>query len=292
MVPVPIDNPALHQGRLRTTPHVEGQFAAHVYVSLTVNRRSQLYEAIRNILSDARVLVPSLNDMWPSKARQPELHISLSRPIFLRAHQREDFKRAVRNAAKSQKPYVSHSVQLSPSNYSVHISFKVSFTTLSELTNDEKTRTFLTMDIGAGFLEASFQVPVVVSYSSTYQMRNLCEALSPALRTIRQQEYYPNPMFHASIGWALLLPPTSSTGSPVSPADPMASAKTPDGIVSSQEFPTISSIPQEVIAALNGQYSGKLSSLKDGIFPVEAVTLKIGKETFVWRLASSNEGAP
>ena len=105
VVPVPIDNPALHQGRLRSTPHVEGHFATHVYVSLTVNRHSQLYQTIQDILSDARMIVPSLNDMWPSETRQhPELHISLSRPIFLRAHQREDFKRAVRNAAKSQKP--------------------------------------------------------------------------------------------------------------------------------------------------------------------------------------------
>ena len=128
-------------------------------------------------------------------------------------------------------------------------------------------------------------------------MRNLCEGLSTALRTIRQQEYYPDPMFHASIGWALLHPAsTSSTlsaGSSSMPRDPMVSTKTSDErVITSQEFPTISSLPQEVITALNSKYGGKLSSLKDGIFLVEAVTLRIGKETFISMLASSNEGVP
>jgi RNase P protein component len=154
-VPVPTDNPALHQGRVRTTPHVEGQFAAHVYVALTLSRRSQLYSTIRDILSDAKEVVPALHPIWPADARRPELHVSLSRPIFLRAHQREEFKRTVKRIAQLQKP----SVRLLTTRLHLiipsHTSFQVSFTTLSELTNDEKTRTFLTIEIGAGFPDAS-----------------------------------------------------------------------------------------------------------------------------------------
>lgn len=106
-MPVPVDNPALHQGRIRTTPHVDGQFAAHVYVSLILSRRSQLYKIIQDILCDAKQVVPSLRDIWPSEGpKRHELHVSLSRPIFLRAHQREDLKRAVKNIAQKQKTSV------------------------------------------------------------------------------------------------------------------------------------------------------------------------------------------
>jgi hypothetical protein len=132
------------------------------------------------------------------------------------------------------------------------------------------------------------------------QMRNLCEALSPALRSIRQQEYYADPKFHASIGWALLHQARQTKPSPTNSSDlpsPLmgdsvsTSAKTPDeGTAPAQEWPTTSCLPQELIASLNSKYSGTLSSLKDGIFPVEAITLKIGKETFTWKFASMSQG--
>jgi len=294
VVSVPNDNPALHQGRIRTTPHIEGQFAAHVYVSLTLSRRSQFYKTIQDILSDAKASVPPLHDIWSAGAGLLELHISLSRPIFLRAHQREEFKRAVKNIAKSQKPFVCHLVS-HLYLISLATSFQVSFTTLSELTNDEKTRTFLTMDIGAGFPEVGPRFFLKHFLFNCMQMRNLCKALSPALSSIRQQEYYTDPKFHASIAWALLhrarqtmAMPTKSPDPPSTPTDGAAfSLNIPDeGTTSSHEFPKISSFPQEMITALNKKY--KLSSLKEGIFPVEALTLKIGKETFAWKFESLN----
>ena len=119
-----VDDPALHQGRIRSTPHVEGQFAAHVYVSLNLGRHSpmsRLYKVVQAVLRDAKQEVPALRDIWTTKSSgvvnastekeakdepKRELHISLSRPIFLRAHQREDLKRAVKKVAKSSKPSV------------------------------------------------------------------------------------------------------------------------------------------------------------------------------------------
>jgi Uncharacterised conserved protein len=103
VAPGPVDIPALHQGRIRTTPHVEGQFVAHVYVSLALGRHSLLYKVLQDILRDAKEVIPTLRDIWEANA-PPDLHISLSRPIFLRAHQREDLKRAVKNIAKTHKP--------------------------------------------------------------------------------------------------------------------------------------------------------------------------------------------
>jgi hypothetical protein len=88
--------------------------------------------------------------------------------------------------------------------------FKASFATFSELTNDEQTRTFLTLEIGAGhnevilpkFSKMKFGVHFVIVLS--YQLRAFSEALTPTLHSFRQKEFYTDPRFHASIAWALL----------------------------------------------------------------------------------------
>lgn len=71
-----------------------------------MERGSTLNKVIHDVLDDARALVPTLNDSWsagdPSKKR--ELHISLSRPTYLRAHQREDFRKAVRTLSRQFAP--------------------------------------------------------------------------------------------------------------------------------------------------------------------------------------------
>jgi hypothetical protein len=107
---VPLDDPSKHQGRIRTTPHVEGQWAAHVYVSLL------LHGALRGIVERAvdiakqevagvRLVGSADSDMGKdSVASVRELHVSLTRPFFLRAHQKEEMKRAVRDAAKVHPP--------------------------------------------------------------------------------------------------------------------------------------------------------------------------------------------
>ncbi|KAL0960875.1 hypothetical protein HGRIS_005890 [Hohenbuehelia grisea] len=156
ITPVPKDNPALHQGRVRTQPHVDGQFAAYVYVPVRVDRSSPLTGLLRDVLQHARSMVGILHGMPGSlqalmdessdaadfsdtrRNDEPlELHISLSRPLLLRAHQRDELKRAVKGIAKD------------------HTSFKASFATFTDLTNDERTRTFLAMEVGAGHHEVS-----------------------------------------------------------------------------------------------------------------------------------------
>ena len=122
-------------------------------------------------------------------------------------------------------------------------------------------------------------------------MRYLCEALSPALKSIHQQEYYTTPRFHASLGWALLHKARQTTSpDPQSiprncAADSVTTKPPNERATSSQEWPTISCLPQELITALNRKYSEKLSSLNDAFCSAEAVTLKIGKEIFTWRFA-------
>ena len=112
--PVHVDNPALHQGRIRSVPHVDGQWACHVYVPVTLKPRSALRDVLEDAIQSAKVGVQdymglpaqetaemsAFHTFWDAETPRPELHISLSRPIFLRAHQREDLKRAVKRVAR------------------------------------------------------------------------------------------------------------------------------------------------------------------------------------------------
>lgn len=104
-VPTPVDDPALHQGRVRTVPHVEGQYAMYIYVPLALHHGDALYTLVEDALTLARTHVPSLYPIG-GQERGRELHISLSRPLFLRAHQREEFKCAIRQVASSMAPCV------------------------------------------------------------------------------------------------------------------------------------------------------------------------------------------
>lgn len=106
-----MDDPALHQGRVRTVPHVEGQYATYIYVPLVLHPTDALYTLVEDALTLAKVHVPSLyaigrQEHGDTEVARWELHISLSHPLFLRAHQREEFKCAVRQAASSIAPCV------------------------------------------------------------------------------------------------------------------------------------------------------------------------------------------
>ena len=117
--PEPIQDPSKHQGRIRTTPHVDGQFASYVYVSIPLDREGSklatlLTEAggyMRTMFSEDTIRCDWLERDDSAKTYKvktgAELHISLTRPIYLRSHQRDDLKKAVRDASFSQKPYVS-----------------------------------------------------------------------------------------------------------------------------------------------------------------------------------------
>ncbi|KAN0131522.1 putative conserved domain containing protein [Lactarius tabidus] len=247
---VPLDDPSKHQGRTRATPHVEGQWAAHVYVSLL------LHGALRGIVERAvdiakqevagvRMVGSADSDVGKdSVASVRELHVSLTRPFFLRAHQKEEMKRAVRDAAKSRPP------------------FTASFAAFSNLTNDEHTRTFLCMEVGAGHEE----------------LRALSDTLTLTLLSFHQKEYYEQPRFHASFAWALLdRPPQSETPEPT-PITASASSEDPC------PFPTVPRLPETIIPSLDDSLGSELKG-KAGIFEVGEVRIRIGKDVFGWELS-------
>ncbi|KZT67098.1 hypothetical protein DAEQUDRAFT_410892 [Daedalea quercina L-15889] len=286
----PIDNPALHQGRVRTSPHVEGQYAAYVYVPLTVERKSPLQKVLNTALASAQLSVPSLQAIGlpdrpqagsshtqPHDLEDPsdscvELHISLTRPIYLRAHQREDLKRAVKMIARS------------------HLTFHASLASFSELTNDEQTRTFLAVEIGAGH----------------DHLKSMSDGLVPTLQSLKQKEFYAEPRFHASFAWALLhSPPFPEATSEASPSAPASSpgptpALTPSNdegtaaesstvnlLGAANVFPTIPRFPSTLVPTLNADFGETLRTRHVGTFDVRELHVKIGKDVFKWALAGS-----
>ena len=108
-VPAPIDDPTKHQGRLRTFPHVEGQWSAYVYIAIPLHgsEAKHLAHVVRRAFLQARSIEPIIHPMKDVELEgvlnKGELHVSLTRPVFLRAHQRDEFKMSVKRVAEACK---------------------------------------------------------------------------------------------------------------------------------------------------------------------------------------------
>jgi len=127
----------------------------------------------------------------------------------------------------------------------------VSLTEFIKLENDDNSRAFLAVQVGAG----------------CSQLGALTDALTPALRAIKQSEFYPKPKFHVSIGWALL--------------------KRDGADNSTEDFPTTAELPQDVIEDLNRDFASKLRRPSAHV-EAEEVCVKVGKDAFRWGLGQGN----
>ncbi|KZV61625.1 hypothetical protein PENSPDRAFT_693237 [Peniophora sp. CONT] len=262
IVPTPVDDPSKHQGRTRSSPHVEGQWAAYVYVALPLRgaEHGALARIVRRAFAKAKELEPALHAIGSAAddlTGLSELHISLTRPVFLRAHQRDDVKLAVKRAAQASK------------------SFTLSFASFSQLTNDERTRTFICMEVGAGHSE----------------LKTLSEALSPTLRQFRQRSYYDSPRFHVSFAWALL-DSQSRLGVVAPESVPLSTSTTTTtesvsaslGPESTPTFPRVRDLPDGLLATLNKDFARELSGA-GASFEVDDVRIRIGKDVSAYRLS-------
>ena len=127
VTPVPMDDPLKHQGRIRTTPHVDGQFAAYVYAPILPVQRLQrlihgIFETIEGRVQNVHRLVHFKSDdlvdesspgvlTTPPPALNGGPHLSLTRPIYLRAHQRDILKQAVKEVANKVPKCVHSPIQ-------------------------------------------------------------------------------------------------------------------------------------------------------------------------------------
>lgn len=142
VVAAPKDNPAQHQGRVRNSPHVDGRWACHLYVPMVSEAGEKLGELLSNAFQSARAKVPTLHPIGLDGGRW-KLHISLARPTFLWTHQRDEFKNAVRRMAAS------------------HRGWTLSLTEFIKLVNDDHSRVFLAVQVGAGHEQVELSLSLI-----------------------------------------------------------------------------------------------------------------------------------
>lgn len=112
-----------HEGRTRSFPHVEGDFATHVYVEVSVPSEAEamLQEAYRRLQS------AFLGLRWIE-----ERHVSCSRTVSVRSTQKESLRRALSHALRRTKRFVC------------------SFDGWDVYLNDDRTRTFFVLKMRLG----------------------------------------------------------------------------------------------------------------------------------------------
>ncbi|KAH8932592.1 hypothetical protein BDL97_19G081300 [Sphagnum fallax] len=171
-----VDECGGHGRRVRTFPHVEGNFSLHVFIPVALSTvvRSKLVPYLRK----AAELFPGLQSMEedfvsPSPrgiSLANEYHISLGHTVPIRIHQIDTIVSMLRNKFRGQKQ------------------FWMEFGSWEVFINDEHTRSFLSLEIVAvGNPEIKKQVSLV---DEVYKLHNL-----PA--------FYKNPRPHISLAWAL-----------------------------------------------------------------------------------------
>ena len=143
VVATPTDDPAQHQGRVRSSPHIDGRWACHLYVPVVSEIGERLGEVLSSAFRSARAIVPTLHPIGLDGSRW-KLHISLSRPTFLWTHQREEFKNTVRRVAASHKGWA------------------LSLTVFIKLENDDRSRVFLAVQVGAGYEQVELSLSLVL----------------------------------------------------------------------------------------------------------------------------------
>ncbi|XP_011625622.1 U6 snRNA phosphodiesterase [Amborella trichopoda] len=171
------------ENRIRSFPHVEGNYALYVFIPVRIptNIRKELVPLVRK----AGLLVPSLHavdvdvplselcqekQMIEQSLLERKFHISLSRTVPIRVHQIDSIVAMLRQKFQAQRR------------------FMIDFGRWEVFTNDDRTRTFLSMEVSSnGLNEITRQINLV---NEVYRLHNL-------------PEFYKNPRPHISLVWAL-----------------------------------------------------------------------------------------
>ncbi|KAF2836290.1 hypothetical protein M501DRAFT_914359, partial [Patellaria atrata CBS 101060] len=164
------DDPTLHGGRKRAIPHVEGNWATHLYLewhptetesSILTNliKAVQMFQSesvkIKDTIERGQIHSLLQNDL----GIQTPLHISLSVPLVLQTHQKDNFLSSITSALKqsSVRP------------------FEIQFTKFKWVSNFDRTRWFLVLGV---------QKP------ANDELNRLLKACNKVARSFNQPELY------------------------------------------------------------------------------------------------------
>ncbi|KAK4285037.1 hypothetical protein QN277_001785 [Acacia crassicarpa] len=169
--------------RFRSFPHVDGNYALHVYIPIYIPSPSkkELAAFLKKVSSHEPSLhavdvdLP-LNILCKNKEKLDQdllgrkFHISLGRTVPIRVHQIDSMVSMLRQKLQTQKRYW------------------IDFSKWEVFVNDERTRTFLSLEVTQGGLrEITKQIEAV---NGVYKLHNL-------------PEFYKDPRPHISLAWAL-----------------------------------------------------------------------------------------
>ncbi|KAH6884550.1 hypothetical protein B0T10DRAFT_132214 [Thelonectria olida] len=189
-----VDDPTLHHGRRRQTPHVVGNWPTHLYVEWypTAMQHRLLCDLLDDI--QAHLDEVELHNFLISDLGAPlPLHISLSRPLSLPTHDKDTFLEKI-----------THTLRAS----TVH-AFTVRPQALFWFRSPDSNRTFLVLRVGSNLEDEKNLNPELLGLLT--RCNEIAKAFSlPALYQKGQTELVGN-AFHISIGWTFDHPSDSTS---------------------------------------------------------------------------------
>ncbi|XP_036689728.1 U6 snRNA phosphodiesterase isoform X5 [Balaenoptera musculus] len=154
------DDSAKHGGRVRTFPHERGNWATHVYVP---------YETREEFLDLLDVLLPHAQTYVPRLVRMEAFHLSLSQSVVLRHHWILPFVQALKDRVASFQRFCFTADRV-----------KI-------YTNQEKTRTFVGLEVTSGHT----------------QFLDLVSEVDRVMEEFDLTTFYQDPSFHISLAWCV-----------------------------------------------------------------------------------------
>ncbi|KAG7329628.1 hypothetical protein KOW79_007802 [Hemibagrus wyckioides] len=149
-----------HGGRLRSFQHERGNWATYVYLPYEPE------DGFPELLDELRVCAEACG---VTLTRAEEFHISLSQTVVLRHHWIQPFVQSLRSALATCSGFVCLADKL-----------KV-------YSNQEKTRTFLSMEISTGHT----------------QLLEVVKRVDKVMEEFNLSTYYEDPSFHLSLAWCV-----------------------------------------------------------------------------------------
>lgn len=153
-----MNDPTEHHGRIRSFAHTAGNWATFVYIPADTPSLSSLTETLMTCLPQDLTFHPS-----------DDHHLSLSRTVCLQFHWIDPFTQSFRERVSGMRSFQCHIEQV------------------DVYANDEGTRTFLGLKIGAGH----------DTLCDLVQLTNEC------LEEFSLPVFYEDPSFHVSFGWCV-----------------------------------------------------------------------------------------
>ncbi|XP_052060691.1 U6 snRNA phosphodiesterase 1-like [Mytilus californianus] len=152
------DDSSKHGGRIRTFSHEIGNWATLVFIPYEAD--NHLTDMVEELLLCLRPLEFNMMD---------EFHMSLSRTVTIRHH------------------WIQSLVDSLQSKITSLSSFPCEMTKLKFYVNDEKTRSFLALEVA----------------SITKTLSRYVQVVDTCFKEFKLQTYYKNPSFHISLAWCV-----------------------------------------------------------------------------------------